>query len=98
MKHPPALGMLYDFLVRTWYVSPNTLSREQFNIIVAGAHENYHDLGLVYRVAAVGLKYSYTDSSRRLVDFGLANAPDPDTKAKFEKLAEKLPPADKPES
>jgi hypothetical protein len=96
LTHPPALADLYDFLARTWYFSPNDPTKEQFETLAAGAQQNYTNLGLVYRVAALGLKYNHIETSRRFVAFGLANSPDPDTKGKFELLAKELPPEKKP--
>jgi len=93
LTHPPALAALYDLLARTWYLSPQAPTQDQFNLLAAGARQNSTDLGLVYRVAAVGLKFDHLETSRQFVRFGVDHAPDSTTKTKFEQLAMRFPSA-----
>ncbi|MFT3781773.1 MAG: hypothetical protein QM790_07115 [Nibricoccus sp.] len=96
LKHPPALASVYDLLARTWYFRPTAPTKEQFEQLAAGAQKNYKDLGLVYRVAALGLKHGYLETSQRFTTSGLANSPDESTKAKFEQLAQQFPTKENP--
>lgn len=98
LSHPPALASIYDLLARTWYFSPSAPTKDQFETLAAGAQQNYTDLGLVYRVAALGTKHNHFETSRKFAAFGIANAPDPETKAKFEALSSQLPPPAIPEA
>lgn len=92
LKHPPSMPALCAFLARTWLISPVLPSRAQFDELVVLGQAHYTDLGLVYRVAELGIKCDRAEISRQFTAFGIANSRDENSKARFEALSRTLPP------
>ncbi|MFT3869675.1 MAG: hypothetical protein QM715_14565 [Nibricoccus sp.] len=92
-KCPPPMYELYDMLARLWHDSHAKPTLDQFNHLMPGALKFSTRLGLVYRIAAIGVDCGYFEKSRLLIQHGLEVAPNESVKKEFAALAEKLPPA-----
>lgn len=92
-KCPPPVYELCDMLARFWHDNHLKPTLEQFNHLMPGALKFSTRLGLVYRIAAIGVSCGYYEKSRLLIEHGLEVAPNESVKKEFAALAEKLPSA-----
>jgi hypothetical protein len=89
---PPPNPETYDLLAETLARSSVRLQRPDLAPLVEGVQRFPGHLKLVYATAALCADAGLIDSAHSLVDYGLGHAPDPATKALFQRLQAALPP------
>ncbi|HUR58671.1 MAG TPA: hypothetical protein VM029_13245 [Opitutaceae bacterium] len=92
-KQPPAPPAVYDLMAETWARSPTSPKRDDIIALIEGVRLYPGRLKLAYQVAALSADGGMPDVAHSLVDHGIKYAPDITSRARFEELKKKLPPA-----
>lgn len=89
---PPPTIATYDLLADTWGQSAVPPKQADIGPLVEGSQCYPGHLRLIYATAALCADAKLFEAAHSLVDYGLKVAPDPRTKASFERLNAVLPP------
>lgn len=95
LRCPPPMLELYDRLARLWYSNKVSPSEQDFKILATAPTLYPNQLGLIYRIAAIGVNCGNAEKSRSLISHGLEMAPNEEMRKLFRELQAKLPPVPK---
>ena len=88
---PPPMREVYELFLEVWAHSAVVPTRENYDLLLAGAQTFPRQFRLIYRIAEFGIQYGFTGDAAKLVEYGLQYAPTPEGKALFAGLKTRLP-------